>query len=250
MHWTKKWKFLSHATHLYHHPLLKRKFVVIHAPSVGNAEPWKPSTVNTTLNASTLLVPACDPFERFTEATYPNIIPTCTFSCLHARVHLGDENIWVFPSHFHFSVQTCQSKYWRQFRARGKETEERGPPLAEGGMFHWYGRREEGKDSCKNECRIKNQYVPLMIWPLPTAVDKLLRTQGTRRMKRRDTGGCTTPSIVPREGYDMQHSPCLWFTDTHWFPIPVISSGQEKHTYTHTHIHTRPQLDIDDMMRC
>lgn len=44
----------------------------------------------------------------------------------------------------------------------------------------------------------------------------------------------TIHNHVPREGYDMQHSPRLWFTDTHWFPIPVISSGQEKHTHTHT----------------
>lgn len=44
----------------------------------------------------------------------------------------------------------------------------------------------------------------------------------------------TIHNHVPREGYDMQHSPRLWFTDTHWFPIPVISSGQKKHTHTHT----------------
>lgn len=71
MHWTKKWKFLSHAAHLYHHPLLKRKFVVIQAPSVGDAEPWKPSTVNTTLNASTLLVAACDPFWEIHRSNIP-----------------------------------------------------------------------------------------------------------------------------------------------------------------------------------
>lgn len=31
---------------------------------------------------------------------------------------------------------------------------------------------------------------------------------------------------------------------THWFPIPVISSEQKKHTYTQTHIQTRQQLDM------
>lgn len=136
-------------------------------------------------------------FERFTKATNPNKIPTCTFSCLHTCLHLSHANIWVFPSQFHFRVQTtCQSNYSTGGNlGRGEETEERVPSLEEekGGMFHWCGRRVEGRDSCKDECRIKTS---MSHW---WHEQRLLRTQGTMRMKRRNmmgVGGCTTPSIT------------------------------------------------------
>lgn len=53
MHWRKKCNILSHTAHLKHHSLLKWKFVVIHAASMGEAEPWESSPVNTSLNGPT-----------------------------------------------------------------------------------------------------------------------------------------------------------------------------------------------------
>lgn len=157
---------------------------------MGAAEPGKPSTVNTTLNASALLVPARDPFWEIRRSNIPE-----HNTYMHLRLssrsrsprrwqHLGISITFSLP-------RSDMSKLLLKTNSsKGQGNRRTGPTFGGGGgMFHWCGRRVEGRDSCKNKCRIKNQYVPLMIWRLPTAVDKLLGTQGTTRMKRCDTGG-------------------------------------------------------------
>lgn len=149
MQWRKEWKPLSHTTYLQHHPLLKWKFDMIHALSVP---PSKPFTVNTGLNASTLLVPACDPLRTSQGAAYAKMIPTCTFSCLHAHMRLGDANIWVFPSHFHFWGQTTfQSNYSTEDNLEQGARKRKNKVHIQGrGTFLWYGGRVEGRDSCND----------------------------------------------------------------------------------------------------
>lgn len=87
MHWRKKCNMLSHTAHLKHHSLLKWKFVVIHAASMGEAEPWESFTVNTSLNGPTVLMPACDPSrdsqKQQTQTKYlhaPSVVFTLAFT--------------------------------------------------------------------------------------------------------------------------------------------------------------------------
>lgn len=186
MHWRKKCNILSHTAHLKHHSLLKWKFVVIHAASMGEAEPWESSTVNTSLNGPTswcLLVILWEIHKsnKPKQNTYMHLQLSSKFAFTSAMQTSGYFHPTFISEFRHVKATTVLEAILNG----GEETEERVPSLEEekGGMFHWYGRREEGRDSCKNECRIKTSM------PHWWHEQRLLRTQGATRMKRRDMGG-------------------------------------------------------------